>query len=72
MRKWSTFTGHTEHGPAVFIQLETVDERLAVPVLFHHLTAKQTYAERVRGIIDYLGWRADQIHKIRNELGHSL
>lgn len=70
MRKWSTFNDFTEHGPAVFIKVETGTEAISVPVLFHTLLAKQTYAQRVVGIIKYLNWRADQLETIRKNLEH--
>jgi hypothetical protein len=70
MRKWSTYNDFTDRGPAVFICVETGKEKIAVPVLFHTMIAKQTYAERVVGIIKYLNWRADQLERIRNNLEH--
>jgi hypothetical protein len=68
MRRWSTYTDYTDRGPAVFIRVETGTEKIAVPVLFHTLLAKQTYAERVAGIIEYLTWRANQIERIRENM----
>lgn len=68
MRKWSTYNDFTDRGPAVFIRVETGKESVSVPVLFQHLIAKQTYRERVIGIIEYLNWRADQLERIRNNL----
>lgn len=66
MRKWSTSTDHTDHGPAVFIKLETEHEVLSTPVLFTRMY-KQTYRQRVLGIIEYLDWRASELERIRKE-----
>lgn len=67
MRKWSTFNDFTENGPATFIKLEIEGATISVPVLFTAF-AKQTYRERIIGVISYLEYRACDLERIRANL----
>lgn len=67
MRKWSTYNDFTDVGPATFIKLEIEGATISVPVLFTAFT-KQTFRERIIGVISYLEYRACDLERIRAEL----